>query len=110
MEKQIGVLVELDYCVGCYTCQSACQNYNNLPLKETYLRCLIMKPEFVNGDYVSFMCPIPYNLEGCVICMEREGGAAPCTKTCIGRALHISDMEAIIEKSRNSRSKVAVFF
>lgn len=34
----IGILVDRDYCVGCFACQSACNDYHKLPLGETYLK------------------------------------------------------------------------
>lgn len=109
MIENVGVLVELDYCVGCYACQSACQNYNDLPLKETYLRCLLEKPERVQGSMHCFMCPVPYDLNACAACIEREGGEAPCTKICIGHALHIGSADAITQQACEASGRIALF-
>ena len=49
MAKKIGVLVELDYCVGCSACQLACQDYYDLPVTETYMRVFLGKPDVVDG-------------------------------------------------------------
>lgn len=110
MMNNVGALVELDYCVGCYACQSACQNYNKLPLKETFLKCLLAKPEQVQGEMHCFMSPVPYDLKRCAECIEREGGEAPCAKICIGKALHIGPVEEVIEQGRQAEGRVAVFF
>lgn len=105
-----GMLVELDYCVGCYACQSACQNANQLPLTETYLRCILAKPEMVDGDMQSYMSPVPYDLTKCAACMEREGGEAPCAKICIGAALHFGSADEIRELELSASGRTATFF
>lgn len=108
--SSIGVMVELDYCVGCYACQSACQNYNDLPVKETYLRCILAKPEKTRGEMHCFMSPVPYDFTACERCIERNGGEAPCAKICIGKALHIGPVEDVIEQARQTESRVALYF
>lgn len=111
MENTVGkvaVLVELDYCVGCYACQSACQDCYDLPVTQTYLRNLIMKPERVDGNLESFMSPIPLALNHCAECLEKLG-EAPCAQICIGKALHIASMEDIFEMAKGVSGKVALF-
>lgn len=108
-DNTIGALVELDYCVGCYACQSACQDANGLSVKETYLRCILAKPERVGGEMRCFMSPVPYDLAHCATCIEREGGEAPCAKICIGKALHIGAAEGVKELADNASGRVALF-
>ena len=55
MAKKIGVLVELDYCVGCSACQLACQDYYDLPVTETYMRVFLGKPDVVDGRHEMFI-------------------------------------------------------
>lgn len=107
MEK-MAVMVELDYCVGCFACQTACQEYNGLPVKETYLRCVLTKPERVDGDIVSHMSAVPLSLMRCAECTERNGGA-PCARICIGDALHIGPKGDIMEKASETTGKIALY-
>ncbi|MGI6217332.1 MAG: hypothetical protein ACOYIK_06940 [Coriobacteriales bacterium] len=109
MNNDVAMLVELDYCVGCYACQSACQSENGLPVTETYLRCMLGKPERVDGIMTSFMCPVPYRLDKCAECIAAEGGEAPCSKICIGAALHFGTYEQIKEAKEKAQGHVAVF-
>lgn len=109
INDKTAVLVELDFCVGCYACQSACQNYKNLPVKETYLRTLLMKPERVDGDLEYFMSPIPLALRHCTECLG-EHGEAPCAKICIGKALHIGKLQDVMEYADTTDSRIALFF
>ena len=98
MSEKVGVLVDLDLCVGCYACQSACNNHNHLKLGESYLKCIVDKPERVDGELKMFLCPIPLNLEKCAVCVE-EAGVAPCTPICIGGALAVGPVEELMAQS-----------
>ena len=76
MAKKIGVLVELDYCVGCSACQLACQDYYDLPVTETYMRVFLGKPDVVDGRHEMFMSPYAYRLDKCANCLgERRRGS-----------------------------------
>lgn len=108
MSENIAVLVESDYCVGCYACQTACQEYNHLPVEQTYMRCALTKPERVDGDITSFMSAVPLALHRCAECIEREG-EAPCAKICIGAALHIGPRAEILEKASSTEGKIALY-
>lgn len=108
-DTKIGALVELDFCVGCYACQSACQDTNELSVKETYLRCIVAKPERVNGEMHCFMGPIPYDLAHCANCIEREGGQAPCEKICIGKALHFGPVADVRRRSETADGRTMLF-
>lgn len=108
MANKINCLVELDYCVGCYACQSACQGINELPVKETYLRTVLLKPEKTEGVMHCFMCPIPYELDKCSECIDREG-ESPCSKICIGKALHFGTEEEIAQAKKEASGRTVVF-
>lgn len=95
MAKKIGVLVDIDYCVGCSACQMACQNYYNLPVTETYMRMIIAKPDVVDGKHEMFMSPFPYRPDKCAYCLEKEEGNAPCASICIAKALHVGEVEEL---------------
>lgn len=108
MKTDVAVLVELDYCVGCYACQSCCQDYHGLPVDETYLRVNLVKPEYVDGKPVYHMAPVPYNYEKCKQCLDEEG-EAPCAKICIGRALHIDTTEKIMQMANELDSRIVIY-
>lgn len=108
MAKKVGVLVDLDYCVGCYACQSACQDYYELPVTETYMRCFIEKPDIVDGVTMMHMGPYPYDLEHCAYCLEQEG-EAPCTKICIAKALHIGEPAEMEKLARESEGRTMLY-
>ena len=106
MAKKIGVLVELDYCVGCSACQLACQD---LPVTETYMRCFLGKPDVVDGRHEMFMSPYPYRLDKCAYCLEKEEGNAPCAAICISKALHVDELDKINELADQTEGHLAVY-
>lgn len=109
MAKKIGVLVDLDYCVGCAACQLACQDYYQLPVTETYMRCFLGKPDIVDGKAEMFMSPYPYRLDRCAYCLEKEEGEAPCAAICIAKALHVGEIDEMEELARKSDWHTALY-
>lgn len=110
MAKDVAVLVETDYCVGCSCCQMVCQNFYDLPVTETYLRCFLGKPDIVDGRHEMFMCPFPYDLEKCANCLETNNGSAPCAEPCIAKCLHIDWKENIDKyEAEEASGRVAIF-
>ena len=108
MAKKIGVLVELDYCVGFSACQLACQDYYDLPVTETYMRVFLGKPDVVDGRHEMFMSPYAYRLDKCANCLEKEG-EAPCAAICISRALHVDELDKINELAEKTDGHLAVY-
>lgn len=108
MAKKVGMLVDLDFCVGCYACQSACEDYNKLPLGITYLRVFNHKPDEVDGDLKMFMAPVPYKLEQCAECLSKEE-KAPCTAICIAKALHVDEVDALNELADKMGRRTCLF-
>lgn len=106
--SNVGMLVDLDYCVGCYACQSACNDYNGLGLGLTYLKQCNMKPEEVDGDLVMYMSPIPLKLEQCAHCLEAEG-IAPCQAICISKSLYVGGVEDLLTKAKELGTKTQIF-
>ena len=105
---KVGVLIDLDYCVGCYGCQSACNDYWHLPLGETYLKQYNAKPVMVDGDLKMHMCPIPYNLDKCAECVENEE-VAPCQAICISKSIYVGTLEELDKKYKELGSRTALF-
>ncbi|GHT78997.1 hypothetical protein FACS1894104_2980 [Actinomycetota bacterium] len=99
-KNNTGLLVDLDFCVGCYACQSCCSEHWQLPVGSTYLRVLNCRPEEIDGKLQMFLCPIPLKLDYCAQCVDSEEGT-PCTKICIGKAITIGDADALAAKAKD---------
>lgn len=106
--SKVGMLVDLDYCVGCYACQSACNDYNKLGLGLTYLKQCNMKPEEVDGELYMYMSPIPLKLEQCAHCYQTED-VAPCQAICISRSLYVAPVDELLDKAKELGTKTQIF-
>ncbi len=96
--KKMGLLVDLDFCMGCWACQSACNEKNKLPLGQTYLRMLNNKVEEVDGELMVRKFPVPLELDHCAECVP-DGKQPVCARICIGKALTFGDPEALLQKA-----------
>lgn len=108
MAKKVGMLIDLEFCVGCYACQSCCQDYNELPVEETYLRVINTRPDEIDGKMYMYMTPVPYRLDQCAICLEKEG-EAPCSKICIAKCLYVDEVSALYKVADTINRRCSVF-
>ena len=45
-----AILKDLDLCVGCYSCEVACKQENNVPIGTKWVRVIPVGPEKVKGE------------------------------------------------------------
>ncbi len=69
---QYNLLVDLELCVGCQTCEVACKQENDLPVGPRWMRVIQAGPKEVNGKLVTSFHPIR-----CMNC-----GKPPCIDAC----------------------------
>ena len=127
---KIAMAIDLDYCVGCFACESACKMANRLPDGTSWLKVHprhIVSEEYM-GRLVMDRFPIPVNVEMCYDCHERTGcfdyecsgrekgvchscdkvtveGRDPvCATSCLGQALFVGSPEKAQEWSHERRS------
>ena len=76
-----GLLIEYEYCTGCYTCEVVCKQENNLPAGKWGIKLnkiITELPDRVRTDYI----PFPTDL--CNLCAPRirNGEQPSCVKYC----------------------------
>jgi Fe-S-cluster-containing dehydrogenase component len=76
-----GLLIEYEYCTGCYACEVACKQEHNYPAGTVGIKVnevVTEGPDKVHVDY------IPYTTRFCDLCAERTKGGEPpaCVKHC----------------------------
>ena len=108
MAKNIGMLIDLDFCVGCYACQLACQNYYDMPPGEAYVKVFNNKPDEIDGHMMAYLTAYPYKLSRCAECLEKEG-KAPCQDICIGKAIFVDEVEVLNDMADKMGRKVCIF-
>lgn len=106
---KIAMIVDLDRCVGCFACQSACKVINKLPDGINWLKVMPkeQKPEEVDGKLVMDRFPFPISLDKCAQCPDRTNGNQPlCATVCMGKALWIGDPHTALEMAESRRAIV----
>lgn len=106
---KIAMAIDLDYCVGCFACESACKVANKLPDGVSWLnvhpRNLV--PEEYKGKLVMDRFPIPVTVEMCYDCPDRADGKQPvCVTACVGRALFVGDPSTALKWVEGRRAVI----
>ena len=70
MAKIQGIVADLDACVGCYACEVACKQENNVPIGERWINVITVGPEKLNGCLQ--MDFIPIMTDACTLCQHRQ--------------------------------------
>jgi len=76
--KRVGMLVNLDRCIGCHSCSVSCKTENNVPLGNFRMRVRYLEQPETNK--ISFTPLI------CMHCVD-----APCQKACPSKAIRKRD-------------------
>ena len=85
MEEQYGILADLERCVGCYTCEVACEQENSHAPETPWIRVSTIGPKMVNGQLR--MDYLPMISDRCIF--PAHGLAPPCVANCPTKALKI---------------------
>lgn len=98
----IGMLLDLDMCTGCYTCQTACRETNHYGYDEQWMQVIRRDPYFVDGKLRMYHLVAP-SLEKCAACYENDPDPL-CAKTCSSAALFVGPIDelAITMKGRHA--------
>ena len=93
-ETQVLVL-DLDRCVGCFACELACKQQNNLPDGVRWIKVVTLGPKKLKEKmYMDFFLDIA---EDCNFCQE-------CASTCPTQALILCDEKGkVLELLRSGK-------
>lgn len=116
--KHYSILVEIDRCIGCYTCEVACKQENNLEEGFSWIKVVDVGPEEIKSelrrDFVPTLClhcGNPSCMEACpekAIRKDNNGivlieealctGCKLCLTSCPISTLQFSTKKGIVEK------------
>jgi Fe-S-cluster-containing dehydrogenase component len=99
-----GIIKDLDLCVGCYACEVACKQENNVPIGTKWVRVIPVGPEKINNnlrmDFLSEMT------DKCTCCDHRlkENLLPRCVDNCpMGALRFCKDSTEILIALRSGR-------
>ena len=97
---KIGMLVRADNCIGCGTCQIACQEQNGLDITETWLELVRRYPKEIDGELRMRHVVIP-EIDKCNECVKSCSPDAPlCTISCPLSCITIDEIGELMDKMR----------
>ena len=102
-----GLLIEYEYCTGCYTCEVACKQEHNYPAGKWGIKVneiITELPDKIRIDY------IPFPTEFCDLCVARtkNGGQPACVKHCQAECM-IYGPVAALAKAMEDKPRSVIF-
>ena len=91
---RVGMLVDLNRCTGCYSCQTACRMVNGFSYDVKWLKVIRQPPEEIGGELRSFHLVVPMALDKCAECITQENPPLR-VKVCMGNALLVAPMKQL---------------
>ena len=105
MTTRMGLVADIDLCMGCFACEIACKQENKLPDGKKGIDVVTLGPYEINGEPV--MDFVPQSTEECNLCLNRiTKGLRPfCAEICPTQALGLYNEQEILSllRSKNSR-------
>lgn len=109
MAQTYGILVDYEYCFGCYACEIACQNEKQLPRDQFGVKVCQVGPWEIEGDnwQDAYM---PAFTKQCDLCAERVGkGRLPsCVKHCEARCLKFGELDDLLDDLKKKPQQMIV--
>ena len=93
-----GLLIDYEYCTGCYTCQVACTQEYRWPAGMGGMQVIETVQQLPSGKaYLAFI-PVPTKL--CTLCAHRtrKGLEPACVKHCMARCMKYGPIEELAKE------------
>jgi len=93
-----GLLIDYEYCTGCYTCQVACAQEYQWPAGMGGMQVIETVQQLPSGKaYLAFI-PVPTKL--CTLCTHRtrKGLEPACVKHCMARCMKYGPIEELAKE------------
>jgi Fe-S-cluster-containing dehydrogenase component len=88
------MLLDLDRCSGCYTCQTACRELNGYGYDEQWMQVVRRDPYYVDGKLRMYHLVAP-SLDKCAQCFDKDNDVL-CVKNCATKALRVGKPDDLI--------------
>lgn len=99
MDKQLGLLIDYDFCTGCHTCEMACKVEHGLKEGEWGIQLTTFGPrEYKPGKWEYTFVPVPTAL--CDLCADRvaEGRVPTCVHHCQSQVMEYGPVDELAAK------------
>jgi Fe-S-cluster-containing dehydrogenase component len=97
-KSEYGLLIDYEYCTGCYACQVACAQEYQWPAGMGGIRVIEVVQKLPNDkSYLSFL---PFPTESCILCAGRtkKGLQPACVQTCLAACMRYGRIEDLAKE------------
>lgn len=98
-DRQYGLLIDIDYCTGCHTCEMACKVEHGFQEGEWGIELRSIGPREIKPDVWDFkFIPVPTGL--CDLCAVRvqEGRWPTCVHHCQSQVMYFGPVEELAKR------------
>ncbi len=95
----MGIIIQYDYCDGCYACEVACKKELGLDPDEYGIKVMSYGPrQMKDGPWDYFNIPVPTDY--CNLCSDRvaQGKLPACVHNCPGKVMEFGKVEELAKK------------
>jgi Fe-S-cluster-containing dehydrogenase component len=103
-KARYGLLIDYEYCTGCYACQVACAQEYKWPAGMSGIRVIEVVQSLPHDK--AYLAYIPFPTELCTLCPARtkKGLEPACVKHCMAACMKYGKIEELAkEMSQKSR-------
>ena len=99
-----GLFIDYEFCVGCHSCEIACQQEHGRPADEWGIRVQRVEPEVSGGKLYYF----PFPTDKCDLCGKRisKGLQPTCVKHCWAGVMKFGEIEALAREMKRKKKTV----
>jgi Fe-S-cluster-containing dehydrogenase component len=99
-KPQFGLLIDYEYCTGCYACQVACAQENKWPAGMGGIRVQEIVQALPHDKH--YLTYLPFPTELCILCKPRtkKGLDPACVKHCMAGCMTFGSIDDLAEKMK----------
>ncbi len=104
-----GLLIDYEYCTGCYACEVACaQEYKRQPGTTKGIRLIEIEQRLSKDK--AYLTYLPFPTENCALCshLTQKGGEPACVKSCMAACMRYGPIE-VLAKEMGKKPRMALY-
>ena len=97
-KAKYGLLIDYEYCTGCYACQVACAQEYGWPAGMSGIKVIEVVQELPKGK--AYLAYLPFPTELCTLCAGRtkKGLEPACVKHCMAACMKYGRVEELAKE------------
>ena len=97
-KPEYGLLIDYEYCTGCYACQVACAQEYHWPAGMSGMHVIEVVQKLPNDK--AYLTYVPFPTELCILCAPRtrKGLEPACVQHCMASCMQYGRIEELAEE------------